>query len=107
MTVLHAVMDSVVDNYLVVDREVRKDLEQIEEQVFASHLGGDANTIYRLKREVLEFRRASQPLADTLTQFMERGRGRAASPTRCCRSSATSPTTCASSTTTSSPTTAC
>jgi magnesium transporter len=77
MTVLHAVMDSVVDNYLVVDREVRRDLEQIEEQVFASHLGGDANTIYRLKREVLEFRRASQPLADTLTQFMERGRGRA------------------------------
>ncbi|MER7070347.1 magnesium and cobalt transport protein CorA [Terrabacter sp. NPDC000476] len=76
MTVLHAVMDSVVDNYLVVDREVRRDLEQIEEQVFASHLGGDANTIYRLKREVLEFRRASQPLADTLTQFMERGRGR-------------------------------
>jgi magnesium transporter len=77
MTVLHAVMDSVVDNYLVVDREVRKDLEQIEEQVFASELGGDANTIYRLKREVLEFRRASQPLADTLAQFMERGRGRA------------------------------
>ncbi|MBC9823405.1 magnesium/cobalt transporter CorA [Terrabacter sp. MAHUQ-38] len=77
MTVLHAVMDSVVDNYLVVDREVRKDLEQIEEEVFASELGGDANTIYRLKREVLEFRRASQPLADTLAQFMERGRGRA------------------------------
>ena len=77
MTVLHAVMDSVVDNYLVLDREVRKDLEQIEEQVFASEVGGDANTIYRLKREVLEFRRASQPLADTLAQFMERGRGRA------------------------------
>jgi magnesium transporter len=75
LTVLHAVMDSVVDNYLVVDREVRKDLERIEEQVFASNEGGDANTIYRLKREVLEFRRASQPLADTLTQFMERGRG--------------------------------
>ncbi|NUS42000.1 MAG: magnesium/cobalt transporter CorA [Terrabacter sp.] len=73
MTVLHAVMDSVVDNYVVVDREVRKDLESIEEQVFASDEGGDANTIYRLKREVLEFRRASQPLADTLAQFMERG----------------------------------
>jgi magnesium transporter len=76
MTVLHAVMDSVVDNYLVVDREVRRDLEQIEEQVFASDVGGDANTIYRLKREVLEFRRASQPLADTLTPFMERARDR-------------------------------
>ena len=75
MTVLHAVMDSVVDHSVVVDREVRKDLESIEEQVFASDAGGDANTIYRLKREVLEFRRASQPLADTLSQFMERGGG--------------------------------
>ncbi|MEW1953596.1 magnesium/cobalt transporter CorA [Terrabacter sp. NPDC080008] len=75
MTVLHAVMDSVVDNYTVVDREVRQDLEQIEEQVFASNQGGDANTIYRLKREVLEFRRASQPLADTLALFMDPIRG--------------------------------
>ena len=72
LAVLHAVMDSVVDNYLVVDREVRRDLEQIEEQVFATDVGGDANTMYRLKREVLEFRRATQPLADTLTSFMER-----------------------------------
>jgi magnesium transporter len=75
MTVLHAVMDSVVDNYLVVDREARRDLEQIEEQVLGSDVGGDANAIYRLKREVLEFRRASQPLTDTLTIFMERARG--------------------------------
>ncbi len=74
MTVLYAVMDSVVDNYTVVDREVRQDLEQIEEQVFASATGGDANTIYRLKREVLEFRRASQPLADTLAHFMDPAR---------------------------------
>ena len=75
MAVLHAVMDSVVDNYLVVDREVRRDLEQIEEQVFGSDAGGEANSIYRLKREVLEFRRASQPIADDLTTFTERGPG--------------------------------
>jgi len=75
MAVLHAVMDSVVDNYLLVDREVRRDLEQIEEQVFGSDDGGEANSIYRLKREVLEFRRASQPIADDLATFMERGRG--------------------------------
>ena len=75
MAVLHAVMDSVVDNYVVVDREVRRDLEQIEEQVFGSDAGGEANTIYRLKREVLEFRRASQPIADDIATFMERGRG--------------------------------
>jgi magnesium transporter len=76
VAVLHAVMDSVVDNYIVVDREVRRDLEQIEEQVFASAAGGDANTMYRLKREVLEFRRATQPLADTLASYMERSAGR-------------------------------
>lgn len=77
MAVLHAVMDSVVDNYLAVDQEIRRDLEQIEERVFDTARSGDANTIYRLKREVLEFRRASQPLADALSMYMERGSGRA------------------------------
>jgi len=76
MAVLHAVMDSVVDNYILVDREIKKDLDEIEEQVLGSTHGGDANVIYRLKREVLEFRRASRPLAETLANFMERGRGR-------------------------------
>ncbi len=75
--VLHAVMDSVVDNYLAVDRELKIDLDQIEEQVFGATSQADANTIYRLKREVLEFRRASGPLAEALIAFMERGRGRA------------------------------
>ena len=76
MAVLYSVMDSVVDNYRAVDREIGRDLEQIEGQVFGSAAGGDANVIYRLKREVLEFRRASGPLADALTLFMERGAGR-------------------------------
>lgn len=86
--VLHAVMDSVVDNYVLVDREVSVDLDAIESQVFAatddeqpaqpnvSAGPSDAQAIYRLKREVLEFRRASVPLADALAHFMERGAGR-------------------------------
>ena len=73
--VLHSVMDSVVDNYLVVDQEIRRDLEHIEGQVFGSSAGGDANVIYRLKREVLEFRRACRPLADALAAYLERGSG--------------------------------
>lgn len=77
IAVLHAVMDSVVDNYRLVDREVGLDLEAIEAQVFSEDDRADANAIYRLKREVLEFRRASGPLAETLMQFMERGAGRA------------------------------
>ncbi|HET7396878.1 MAG TPA: magnesium/cobalt transporter CorA [Intrasporangium sp.] len=78
MAVLHSVMDSVVDNYVVVDREIKQDLEEIESEVFGGS-GGDANVIYRLKREVLEFRRASGPLADALVAFLDRGVGRALS----------------------------
>jgi magnesium transporter len=76
IAVLHAVMDSVVDNYRLVDAEVGADLDAIESEVFSEHLTADANAIYRLKREVLEFRRASMPLADALTFFLERGEGR-------------------------------
>ncbi|WP_347350133.1 magnesium/cobalt transporter CorA [Intrasporangium sp.] len=75
--VLHAVVDSVVDNYRRVDQELQHDLEQIEQTVFGDGAGGDANVIYRLKREVLEFRRAAVPLAEALEEFLTRGAGRA------------------------------
>jgi magnesium transporter len=75
MGVLHAVMDSVVDTYRQVDLEIQQDLEEIEESVFSSSAGGDAPAIYRLKREVLEFRRGTGPLASALVEFMERGPG--------------------------------
>jgi magnesium transporter len=80
MGVLHAVMDSVVDTYRQVDREIQLDLEEIEESVFASSAGADAPAIYRLKREVLEFRRGTGPLASALADFMERGAGRHLEP---------------------------
>ncbi|EWT01772.1 magnesium transporter CorA [Intrasporangium oryzae NRRL B-24470] len=73
IAVLHAVMDSVVDNYVAVDRELKLDLDDIETRVFDDTAAADANAIYRLKREVLEFRRASGPLADALLGFVERG----------------------------------
>jgi magnesium transporter len=67
--VLHAVMDSVVDNYMLVDNEIHEDLERIEQQVFSGARGVDATVIYRLKREVLEIRRASLPLADAMERL--------------------------------------
>ena len=67
--VLHAVMDSVVDNYMLVDNEIHEDLEHIEQQVFSGARGVDATVIYRLKREVLEMRRASQPLAEAMERL--------------------------------------
>ncbi|HEX6054538.1 MAG TPA: magnesium and cobalt transport protein CorA [Intrasporangium sp.] len=75
LVVMHAVMDSVVDHYIDVDRELGIDLDEIEAQVVGEDGVGDANTIYRLKREVLEFRRASGPLADSLAGYLERDSG--------------------------------
>ncbi len=65
MGALHAIVDSVVDTYVAIDAEVGRDLEEIETAVFS---GADVSseTIYRLKREVLEFKRAAAPLSAPL-----------------------------------------
>jgi magnesium transporter len=65
MGVLHAIVDTIVDTYRDIEQELGIDLEDIEEQVFSGD-GVDSATIYRLKREVLEFRRAAVPLAAPL-----------------------------------------
>lgn len=70
---LHAVMDSVVDNYTRVDIELQRDLDNIEQAVFSGSADVDGNTIYRLKREVLEFRRAAAPLAESMRRLVETG----------------------------------
>ncbi|MGV1008807.1 MAG: magnesium/cobalt transporter CorA [Dermatophilaceae bacterium] len=67
--VLHAVMDSIVDNYVLIERALSEDLDNIEQQVFTGHEDTDVTAIYRLKREVLEFRRAAYPLAEALHRF--------------------------------------
>ena len=67
--VLHAVMDSVVDNYVLIERELGNDLDLIEQQVFSGSKDTDVTVIYRLKREVLEFRRAASPLAEALSRL--------------------------------------
>ena len=62
MAVLHTIVDSVVDTYTAIDEEIAADLEAIETEVF-SGAPMDSTAIYRLKREVLEFRRAAVPSA--------------------------------------------
>ena len=81
MAVLHTIVDSVVDTYTAIDEEIANDLEDIETEVFS---GGpmDSTAIYRLKREVLEFRRAAVPLGPAADAAPRRAqpdrRGRAA-----------------------------
>jgi magnesium transporter len=71
VAVLHGVMDAVVDNYDVIDQEIQDDLEGLEAGVFADERRSDAQEIYALKREVLEFRRAALPLIEPARRLSE------------------------------------
>ncbi|WP_328337553.1 magnesium and cobalt transport protein CorA [Streptomyces violaceus] len=65
-SVLYAIADATVDHYLDVATELQADLEGLEAEVFSPEGGGSRNTasrIYDFKRQVLEFRRATGPLA--------------------------------------------
>ncbi|MCD7441899.1 magnesium/cobalt transporter CorA [Streptomyces lincolnensis] len=70
--VLYAIADAVVDHYLDVATELQTDLEELEAEVFSPDDGGSRHTasrIYNFKRQILEFRRATGPLALPLTKL--------------------------------------
>ena len=63
--VLYAILDRVVDGYAPVVAGLENDIDEIETEVF----GGDpqvSRRIYELTREVIEFQRATRPLAAVL-----------------------------------------
>ncbi len=68
--VLHAVADKVVDQYGVVARGLDNDVDEIETQVFSDDRDNHAQRIYKLKREILEFRRAVLPLAEPIDSLV-------------------------------------
>jgi magnesium transporter len=70
--VLYAIADAVVDHYLDVATELQTDLEELETEVFSPDGGGSRHTasrIYTFKRQILEFRRATGPLAVPLSRL--------------------------------------
>ena len=74
--VLYAIADDTVDHYLEVATELQTDLEEVEAEVFSPNDGGSRHTasrIYTFKRQVLEFRRATGPLAVPLTRLAGSG----------------------------------
>jgi len=66
-----AILDKVVDDYDPVATGIEDDIEEVEEQVFAG-VEDPSQRIYSLKREVIEFNRAVQPLMGPL-EALERG----------------------------------
>lgn len=67
--VLYRAADLVVDQYEEVLELIGEDVDEIEEQVFGAGEGDHAQRIYKLKREVAEFRRAVVPLARPFEQL--------------------------------------
>ncbi len=65
----HAVIDTIVDHYEDVARELEQDVEEVESSVFSTERTSDSTRIYRLKRETLEFRRAVLPLREPVQRF--------------------------------------
>jgi magnesium transporter len=70
-SVLHAVMDQIVDDYETVLRGVDEDVDEIEEQVFAGGRSNHAERIFKLKREAIDFRKGVRPLVAPLEDLIE------------------------------------
>ncbi|WP_189937019.1 magnesium/cobalt transporter CorA [Streptomyces aurantiogriseus] len=75
-SVVYAIADATVDHYLDVATELQTDLEELEAEVFSPDGGGSrhiASRIYTFKRQVLEFRRSTGPLAPPLSRLAGTG----------------------------------
>jgi magnesium transporter len=71
-SVAWAVLDKVVDDYMPVVAGIDNDIQEVEEEVFATGHGESTQRIYFLKREVIEFHHAVFPLLAPL-EALERG----------------------------------
>ena len=73
VAVLYSVLDRVVDDYLPIARDLDRDVQEVEEQVFSADSGNPTERIYRLKRQVLGFHQATAGLIEPL-EILMRGR---------------------------------
>ncbi|MEP6617539.1 MAG: magnesium/cobalt transporter CorA [Ginsengibacter sp.] len=68
---LYAVMDSIVDQYFPVVESLEEELQGIEEMVFKEKPTRETTeTIYQLKRQLLDLKRAVSPLIDISSRLM-------------------------------------
>jgi magnesium transporter len=67
-TILHAILDRVVDDYAPVVAGIQNDIDEIEDDVFAGS-PTVSRRIYELSREVIAFQRAVKPLQPILNHL--------------------------------------
>jgi magnesium transporter len=70
--VLYAIADHVVDDFVLVAEAVEDDVEELEVSVFSPARTDDTPRIYQLKRELMQLRRAVQPLEVPLSTLVDR-----------------------------------
>lgn len=68
--VVYAVLDRVVDDYVVVLERMDDFIDALERSVFSGARESQAPGIYRLKREVVLFQRAAVPLQDAVAALL-------------------------------------
>jgi magnesium transporter len=71
--VLHAILDHVIDCYIDISVELENDVTQAEQKVFGETRESASQEIYLLKREVIEFRHAIDPLLSPLQNLASMG----------------------------------
>jgi magnesium transporter len=69
--VLHAILDKVVDDYGPAIQGLETDIDEVEDQLFSGERTNPAERIYRLQREVLQFRKATAPLVEPIERLAE------------------------------------
>jgi magnesium transporter len=67
--VLHAILDRVVDDYAPALVGLGEDIDEIEDEVFSGSRSNPAERIYKLKRETLEFNKATGPLVEPVDRL--------------------------------------
>lgn len=72
--VLHGVLSKVIDEYTKIASELERDVIQIENEVFSESRKSVSRKIYSLKREVIEYRHALEPLSAPLQRLASEGR---------------------------------
>ncbi|MCA1729804.1 MAG: transporter, partial [Actinobacteria bacterium] len=68
--ILHEIMDQIVDDYEPVLEGLGTNIEEVEGEVFGGN-AGVSQRIYELSRELVEFQRATSPLARALERVAE------------------------------------
>jgi magnesium transporter len=67
---LHAIVDTVVDDYGPAIEGLQNDVDEVEEQLFSPGRPNVAERIYNLQRETLQFRRGVAPLVEALDRLI-------------------------------------